>query len=39
LSILYERDGPVAVITINRPGVRNAIDAAAAQALAGAPII
>lgn len=36
MSILYERDGPVAVITINRPGARNAIDGPAAEALAGA---
>ncbi|KAA5805143.1 crotonase/enoyl-CoA hydratase family protein [Alkalicaulis satelles] len=36
MSILYERDGPVAVITINRPTVRNALDGASAAALAQA---
>ena len=31
--MLYETDGPVAIVTINRPHVRNAIDAATAAAL------
>jgi len=32
-SVLYETDGPVAIVTINRPHVRNAIDAVTAAAL------
>jgi enoyl-CoA hydratase len=34
--VLVERRGPVQVITINRPEVRNALDGAAARALAAA---
>jgi enoyl-CoA hydratase len=33
MSIITERDGPVAVITINRPKARNAVDPETAQAL------
>jgi enoyl-CoA hydratase len=33
MSIIVERDGPVAVITIDRPQARNAVDPATAQAL------
>jgi enoyl-CoA hydratase len=33
MSVLSERDGPVAVITINRPKVRNAVDPETARAL------
>ena len=33
MSIIAERDGPVAVITINRPEVRNAVDPKTAAAL------
>ncbi len=33
MSIIAERDGPVAIITINRPQARNAVDPATAQAL------
>lgn len=36
LAVLTERRGTVLVITINRPEVRNAIDAAAAQGIADA---
>lgn len=32
-KILFEQDGPVAIITINRPEVRNALDNEAADAL------
>ena len=32
-SVLYERRGVVALLTINRPGCRNAVDGAAAAAL------
>jgi enoyl-CoA hydratase len=35
-TIRYEADGPVAVITIDRPEVRNAVDGATAAALADA---
>ncbi len=35
-TILTRRDGPVWVVTINRPQVRNAVDAATARALAQA---
>jgi enoyl-CoA hydratase len=34
MTILYETDGPVAVITIHRPDVANAIDRPTAEALA-----
>jgi enoyl-CoA hydratase len=34
--VLYEFDGPVAVVTINRPSARNAVDPATARALADA---
>ncbi len=34
--VSYECDGPIAVITLNRPEVRNAIDRATAEELAGA---
>jgi len=33
MSIISERDGPVAIITINRPQARNAVDPATAEAL------
>ena len=36
MTILYETDGPVAVTTIDRPEVANAIDRPTAEALAGA---
>jgi enoyl-CoA hydratase len=36
MTILYETDGPVAVITIDRPDVANAIDRPTAEALADA---
>jgi enoyl-CoA hydratase len=32
--VLYETDGPVAVVTINRPAARNAVNPATARALA-----
>jgi enoyl-CoA hydratase len=35
-SVLYEVDGPVAIVTINRPHVRNAIDHPTATALIAA---
>jgi enoyl-CoA hydratase len=35
-NVLYETDGPVAVVTINRPEVRNAVDGPTAAALAAA---
>jgi enoyl-CoA hydratase len=35
-GVRMERDGPVAVVTIDRPERRNAVDRAAADALAGA---
>ena len=34
--VLVERDGPVLVVTMNRPDVRNAIDRATSEAIAGA---
>ena len=33
MSIIVERDGPVAILTINRPQARNAVDPPTAQAL------
>ncbi|GMM92275.1 crotonase/enoyl-CoA hydratase family protein [Qipengyuania sp. MTN3-11] len=36
MSILVERDGPVTIVTINRPERRNAVDRDTAQALAEA---
>ncbi len=33
MTVSYERDGPVAVVTIERPERRNAVDAATAEAL------
>jgi enoyl-CoA hydratase len=36
MAIHYEQDGPVTVITIDRPEVANAIDRPTAQALADA---
>ena len=33
MTVLYETAGPVAIVTIDRPEVRNAVDAATAQAL------
>jgi enoyl-CoA hydratase len=36
MSIHYEADGPVAVVTIDRPEVANAVDRPTAEALAGA---
>ena len=35
-SVRVERDGPVTVVTIDRPEVRNAVDRRTAQALADA---
>lgn len=35
-SVLVQRDGAVAIITLNRPQVRNAVDTATAEALAQA---
>ncbi len=35
-DVLYETDGPVAVVTIHRPEVRNAVDGPTAAALADA---
>jgi len=35
-TVLYESDGPVAIVTINRPDVRNAVDRPTAEALAAA---
>lgn len=35
-SVLVQRDGAVAIITLNRPHVRNAVDTATAEALAQA---
>jgi len=35
-TVLFDTDGDVAVVTINRPEVRNAVDDATAAALAGA---
>ena len=32
-TVLVERDGPVTIISINRPDVRNAVDGATAQAM------
>jgi enoyl-CoA hydratase len=36
MSVHYETDGPLAIVTIDRPAVRNAVDGATAAALAGA---
>jgi enoyl-CoA hydratase len=36
MSLLVETDGPVRIVTINRPAVRNAVDSPTAAALAGA---
>jgi enoyl-CoA hydratase len=33
MSIIVERDGPVAILTINRPQARNAVDPVTAEAL------
>ncbi|MCU1460904.1 MAG: Enoyl-CoA hydratase [Acidimicrobiales bacterium] len=35
-QVIFETDGPVAVVTINRPEVRNAVDGPTAEALAAA---
>ncbi len=35
-TVLFETDGPVAIVTINRPEVRNAVNGATAAALADA---
>ena len=35
-SVRYETDGPVAIVTIDRPAVRNAVDGPTARALADA---
>ncbi|MEQ9125789.1 MAG: enoyl-CoA hydratase-related protein, partial [Alphaproteobacteria bacterium] len=35
-KLLFETDGPVAVVTINRPEVRNALDNETADALTAA---
>jgi enoyl-CoA hydratase/carnithine racemase len=34
--LIVERDGPILVMTLNRPRVRNAVDSALARAIAGA---
>jgi enoyl-CoA hydratase len=34
--VLYETDGPLAIVTINRPGARNAVNPPTARALADA---
>src|SRR6476469_9745543 len=36
MSVLFDVDGPVAVVTIDRPAVRNAVDGPTAAALADA---
>lgn len=36
MSVLYRREGPVGIVTINRPECRNAVDRRAAEALADA---
>jgi enoyl-CoA hydratase len=36
MTVRYETDGPVAVVTIDRPGLRNAVDGATAARLADA---
>lgn len=36
MSVLTEKDGPVTIITINRPAVRNAVNRSTAEALASA---
>lgn len=36
MTVRYETDGPVAIVTIDRPAVRNAVDAPTAEALADA---
>lgn len=36
MTVQYETDGPVAIVTIDRPGVRNAVDRPTAEALADA---
>jgi len=36
MSVSYETDGPLAIVTIDRPAVRNAVDGATARALAAA---
>jgi enoyl-CoA hydratase len=36
MSVRFESEGPVAVVTIDRPALRNAVDRATAGALAGA---
>jgi enoyl-CoA hydratase len=36
MTVRYETEGPVAIVTIDRPEVRNAVDGAVAQALAAA---
>ncbi|MBP8807459.1 MAG: crotonase/enoyl-CoA hydratase family protein [Kofleriaceae bacterium] len=36
MSVIIERDGPVTIVTIDRPAVRNAIDRPTAEALAAA---
>ena len=33
MSIIIDRDGPIAIITINRPQARNAVDPETAGAL------
>src|SRR5215467_5061426 len=35
-SVLSERDGDIAIVTLNRPQMRNAVNAATARALADA---
>ncbi|WP_068829767.1 crotonase/enoyl-CoA hydratase family protein [Pseudomonas sp. BMS12] len=36
MSVLVEKDGPVTILTLNRPQVRNAVDRPTAEALAAA---
>ncbi len=33
MTVTYETDGPVAIVSINRPASRNAVDADTAEAL------
>ena len=36
MTVRYETDGPIAIVTIDRPDVRNAVDGPTAAELAGA---
>ena len=35
-TVIYDTDGPLAIVTIDRPAARNAVNAATARALAAA---